>query len=72
MIWSGFATERTLKHFLAFALLTPLQPLTVSAAAAARLALFALIHRLVASHQHMNRIPGILRVGVLAEAVRRH
>jgi hypothetical protein len=39
----------------------------VSAAAAARLALFALVHRLVASHQHLNRIPGILRVGVLAE-----
>jgi hypothetical protein len=34
------------------------------AAAAARLALFALIYQLVASHQHLNRIPGILRVDV--------
>ena len=26
--------------------------------------MFALIHRLIASHQHSNRIPGILRVDV--------
>ena len=32
------------------------------AAAAARPALFALIYQLVASHQHLNRIPGMLRV----------
>ena len=60
------------KTFPRICLTYPTQPLTVSAAAAGRLALFALVHRLVASHQHMNRIPGILRVGVLAEAVRRH
>ena len=35
---------------------------------AARLALFALIHQLVASHQHSNRIPGILRVGIVVGA----
>ena len=53
---------------------------------AAQLALFVLIYRLVVSHQHLNRIPGILRVGVgvgvgvdvgvsagvLVEAVYRH
>jgi len=55
----------------------------LSAAAAAQLALFALIHQLIASHQDLNRIPGILCVGVgvgagagvlaglLADAVRR-
>ena len=26
--------------------------------------MFALIHQLIASHQHSNRIPGILRVDV--------
>jgi hypothetical protein len=34
------------------------------AAAAAWLVLFALIYRLVASYQHLNGIPGILRVDV--------
>ena len=29
-----------------------------------RLALFALVHRLIASHQHSNRIAGVLRVDV--------
>ena len=35
---------------------------------AAQLALFALIHQLIASHQHLNRIPGILRVGMVVGA----
>jgi len=52
------------KHYLAFVLLIPISTI------AAQLALFALIYRLVASHQHLNGITGILRVGVgvLAEA----
>ena len=37
----------------------------MSGSAAAWLALFALIHQLVASHQHSNRILGILRVGMV-------
>ena len=36
----------------------------MSAAAAAQLALFALIYQFITSHQDLNRIPGILRVGV--------
>jgi hypothetical protein len=35
---------------------------------AAQLALFALIHQLITSHQHSNRIPGILRVGIVVGA----
>ena len=35
---------------------------------AAQLALLALIHQLIASHQHSNKILGILRVGIVVGA----
>ena len=71
------------KHYLAFAL--PIPTPASNCWAPARLALFASIHQLIVSHLYLNRIPGVLRVGVgagggtvagasagvLAQAVRR-
>ena len=42
--------------------------LTVKGLRTAQLALFVLIHQLITSHQHLNRIPGILRVGIVMGA----